>query len=90
MEEGKKTRRDNVYRYLKEKILNNEYLPGEKLIETRIADELQVSRTPVREALMMLEKEKLVHTSMGKSYQVSKISIKLSKDLYYVRELNRE
>lgn len=87
MEEGKKTRRDHVYRYLKEKILNNEYLPGEKLIETRIADELHVSRTPVREALMMLEKEQLVHTSMGKSYQVSKISIKLSKDLYYVREL---
>lgn len=75
-----------VYRDLKDKILKNKLLPGDKLIEMEIASKLDVSRTPVREALKKLEKEGLVTSFPRKSYIVSKISVKEAKNLYIVRK----
>lgn len=75
-----------VYRDLKEKILKNKLLPGDKLIEMEIASELDVSRTPVREALKKLENDGLVTSFPRKSYIVSKISVKEAKNLYIVRK----
>lgn len=75
-----------VYRDLKEKILKNKLLPGDKLVEMEIASKLDVSRTPVREALKKLEKEGLVTSFPRKSYIVSKISVKEAKNLYIVRK----
>jgi len=49
-----------VYDSLKESILNGSLKPGERLMESKIADDLGVSRTPVREAIRKLEKEKYV------------------------------
>ena len=74
-----------VYRDLKEKILKNKLLPGDKLIEMEIASNLGVSRTPVREALKKLEEDGLVTSFPRKSYIVSKISVKEAKNLYIVR-----
>lgn len=51
-----------VYNLLRERILRGEYAPGESLHESRTAEMLQVSRTPVREALQQLEKEGLLVT----------------------------
>lgn len=81
----KKSLSSIVYDNLKRKILNNELLPGDKLIEMDIAKELEVSRTPVREALSRLNDEGLVENFPRKSYIVSKISLKKAKDLYDVR-----
>ncbi len=75
-----------VYRDLKEKILKNKLLPGDKLIEMEIASNLGVSRTPVREALKKLEEDGLVTSFPRKSYIVSKISVKEAKNLYIVRK----
>ncbi len=75
-----------VYLDLKEKILTNKLLPGDKLIEMDIARELGVSRTPVREALKKLEEDGLAKNFPRKSYLVSKISMKEAKNLYIVRE----
>lgn len=74
-----------VYDHLRNKILNNELLPGDKLIEMDIASDLEVSRTPVREALAKLANEHLAENFPRKSYIVSKISMKDAKDLYTVR-----
>ncbi|MEQ2401840.1 GntR family transcriptional regulator [Peptoniphilus hominis (ex Hitch et al. 2025)] len=74
-----------MYRDLKEKILKNKLLPGDKLIEMEIASNLGVSRTPVREALKKLEEDGLVTSFPRKSYIVSKISVKEAKNLYIVR-----
>lgn len=49
-----------VYESLKESILNGSLKPGERLMESRIAEDLGVSRTPVREAIRRLEKEKYI------------------------------
>lgn len=81
----KKSLSNRVYRELKQKILQNQLLPGDKLIEMEIANELGVSRTPVREALRKLEEEGLAKNFPRKSYIVSKISMKEAKNLYTVR-----
>ncbi len=49
-----------VYDSLKESILNGYLKPGERLMESKIAEDLGVSRTPVREAIRKLEKEKYI------------------------------
>jgi DNA-binding GntR family transcriptional regulator len=49
-----------VYELLRRKILSGEYAPGESVQENRTAEMLQVSRTPVREALRQLEQEGLL------------------------------
>jgi DNA-binding GntR family transcriptional regulator len=49
-----------VYELLRQKILDGEFAPGENVQESRTAEMLRVSRTPVREALMQLEREGLL------------------------------
>lgn len=83
---NKKSLSNLVYRDLKEKILKNILLPGDKLIEMEIASNLGVSRTPVREALKKLEEDGLVTSFPRKSFIVSKISVKEAKNLYIVRK----
>lgn len=53
--------RKQVYNVLREAILNGDITPGEKITEVEIADQLNVSRTPVREAFRMLELEELIN-----------------------------
>ena len=45
-----------VFDYLRESILNGDLKPGERLMEIALAEQLGVSRTPVREAIRKLEK----------------------------------
>jgi len=52
--------RDKIYELLRKRIFAGLYSAGEKLVETNIAREMQVSRTPVREAFRKLESEGLV------------------------------
>ncbi|WP_066295734.1 GntR family transcriptional regulator [Bacillus sp. FJAT-29937] len=48
------------YEYIRDKILNGELPRGTKLVEERLAEELGISRTPVRESIRKLEQEGLV------------------------------
>ena len=41
-------------------ILNGRIAPGERMVETRLAEQIKTSRTPVREALHMVEREGLI------------------------------
>ena len=52
--------REVVFRQLRKEILEGELRPGERLMELHLADRLGVSRTPIREAIRMLELEGLV------------------------------
>ncbi|MCY0889098.1 MAG: GntR family transcriptional regulator [Alicyclobacillaceae bacterium] len=54
-----------VHRHLKNEILAGHIAPGERLIESRLAEQLQTSRSPVREALRMLQMEQLVLADNG-------------------------
>ena len=59
-----KTRRmsDQIVELLRERIFQRSLRPGERLLEARLCEELQVSRAPLREALLRLEREGLVET----------------------------
>jgi DNA-binding GntR family transcriptional regulator len=56
------TRSDSVYERLREAIVTGRARPNERLIESELADRLQVSRTPIRESLQRLAAEGLVVT----------------------------
>lgn len=77
---------EDVYRKLKEKIVTFQLAPGTPLQEVAIADELEVSRTPVREALRTLEAEGLVDIEPRRGARVAVISRQLIMDAYEARE----
>ncbi len=74
-----------VYRVLKESIIKGFLEPGTKLLENKIAEKMQVSRTPVREAMQKLVAEGLVTTNPNKTMIVSKVSLVDMKEVLLVR-----
>jgi len=78
--------RDLVYDELKQLILTGEMKPGTRLMEVDLADEMGVSRTPVREALRKLEKDKLIFIEPRKGVYVSDISVSDMMDVIEIRE----
>ena len=78
---------DYAYEYIKGKIISGEYPPLSDISEDTLQKELEVSRTPVREAILRLEKEDLVHVYPRKGTIVSAITLDLIEDVYGVREL---
>jgi len=77
--------RNKAFKYIKTQILNGKYKPGETLIESKMAEELRVSRTPIREALQLLEIEGLVETCPNKGTVVLGISTEDVRDIYTIR-----
>lgn len=51
-----------AYQALRQMILTGEFAPGQRLVETQLAEKLQVSRTPIRESLRQLQRESLLTT----------------------------
>lgn len=74
-----------VFHKIREDILAGKYLQNDELREKAIADELGVSRTPVREALRQLELEGLVTIIPNKGASVVGISRKDIQDIYEIR-----
>lgn len=66
--------RDRAYFHLKNLILEGEYKTGDRLIERELAERLQISRTPIREALLRLESQGFVVTVPRKGVVVADIS----------------
>lgn len=78
--------RDVVFNTLREAILKGELKPGERLMELQLASKLGVSRTPIREAIRMLEQEGLAVTMPRKGAEVAKMTLKDMEDVLEVRE----
>ena len=68
------TIREEVYKYLRHKILSGEIGPDERLVESKLAEEIGTSRTPVREALHKLEMENLIQSIPRVGYVVREIT----------------
>ena len=77
--------RDVVFNTLRDAILTGKLVPGERLMENQLAEKLGVSRTPVREALRMLELENLVELVPRKGAQVLDMSEKDIIDILEIR-----
>lgn len=76
-----------AYATLKSKILNNEFPPNTYLEEKALCDLLQISRTPIREAISKLEFENLVQTIPQKGIFVTDFSIQSVAELFQARKL---
>ena len=77
--------RDVVFNTLREAILRGDLQPGERLMELQLADKLGVSRTPIREAIRMLEQEGLAVTVPRKGAEVAKMTLKGMEDVLEIR-----
>lgn len=77
--------RDVVFNTLRKSILTGELKPGERLMEIHLANQLGVSRTPIREAIRKLELEGLVIMIPRRGAEVAQITEKSMKDVLEVR-----
>lgn len=77
--------RDVVFNTLREAILRGDLKPGERLMELQLASKLGVSRTPIREAIRMLEQEGLAVTMPRKGAEVAKMTLKGMEDVLEIR-----
>lgn len=76
-----------IYQTIKKQIFDNELKAGDQLLEVKLAEEFQVSRTPVREAIKQLEVEGLVYKEPNKPAVIKGISIEEAMEMYQVREV---
>ena len=81
------TIKDEIYAALRERIVFGEIGPGDRLVETDLAARFGVSKTPVREALLMLEAEGLVRLRAHRGAEVSRLTREEWDDLIYLRDV---
>ncbi|MFE9247647.1 GntR family transcriptional regulator [Streptomyces sp. NPDC007088] len=77
--------RDQIREHIVEGIVSGRWKPGERIVERRIAVELEVSQTPVREALRELESLRLIESAPNKGVRVRNITAADLEESYPVR-----
>lgn len=82
---NKKSLTNLIFDKIRDDILNDKYTIGDKLVESKLADKLGVSRTPVREALKQLELDGLVESIPNRGVIVKGLSDQDIHDIYSVR-----
>lgn len=81
-----KTISEEVYDYLRQELFAGRIEPGRWLREQEVAEALQVSRTPVREAIRRLAQEGLMVFSTNRGAQVRPISLTEAEEVYAIRD----
>ena len=77
--------RERTYDYLKSVVLSGRFRPGDRLAEEHLAEELGVSRTPVREALHKLEQDGLIEPLESRGFCIPHDSPEEVEDLFDLR-----
>ncbi len=83
--ESQADRFERIYKAIRERICLLEYSPGTLLNEGHLAEEFEVSRSPVRNVIQRLNYEGLLETRNGVGTIVTDIDIKTFKDIYELR-----
>jgi DNA-binding GntR family transcriptional regulator len=78
---------EQVFHALKGMIIKGELKPGEKIVEANLSKTLNVSRTPIRDALRRLERESLVISLPSQGTQVTRLSKQNIINLYECRSV---
>lgn len=78
------TYQEQAYNYVRGQIINLGFKPGEYITDAQIAEKLNISRTPVREAFQRLEKEGLLVNEARKGWQVYTLDL---QDIHEIFEL---
>ena len=79
------TLRETVYSYLRKQIISMELRPGDRINEKLLADTLNVSRGPLREALRQLEQEGLVEYSRNRGCRVREFTVSMAREVFLIR-----
>ena len=79
--------RDYVYRLIRENIISWGLMPGESVTVQRLSDLTNVSRTPVREALLQLQFEKVIDVFPRKGCFISYLNFELANNYILVRRV---
>ena len=78
---------EQIYLQLKQDIFDFRLMPGERFSEKDIAESMSASRTPVREALLRLQRESYVDVMFRSGWQVSPFDFTCFEELYDVRTI---
>lgn len=78
---------DRIYATLKHRILTCWMLPGERIVEKELCKEMQVSRTPLREAFNRLSLEGLIVLSPYRGYAVAPVTVNAYRELCELRRI---
>jgi DNA-binding GntR family transcriptional regulator len=79
--------RTSVYQQLRAAILSCALRPGTQIQERQLAEFYQVSKSPIRDALLKLEEQNLVEVMPRKGYRVKRISLTDARELYEMRQI---
>ena len=82
---GPRLLRESVYEQLRAEILHCTLAPGTEIREAELAARFAVSKSPVRDALMRLEREALVISTPRQGYRVAPISVADVQDMFHLR-----
>lgn len=77
--------RQQVYQALRQIILRGDIGSGERIVETKLAKQLQVSRTPIREAIGQLHRDRLIVSNPQGGFKVTTLSVRDAAQLYDCR-----
>lgn len=89
-EESKKenlARTQMAYEHLKRKIQICDYMPGQKIYEKQLNEELGYGRTPIREAILALKNEKLLEIYPRSGMRVTPITLEDVNEIYQARKI---
>lgn len=78
---------DEVYRVLLDAISDGSLAPGTRIIQEEIAEQLNVSRSPVLQAMQLLKKNGLLQDAEGRGLMVAPLDINQIRDLYEIRSV---
>lgn len=81
------SKKQMAYGTIKKRIINNTLKQGEVVSEAELANELKISKTPIREALQQLESEGLIKNIPRKGTFVTNITIEDIREIYEIREI---
>ncbi|MBT2597665.1 GntR family transcriptional regulator [Arthrobacter sp. ISL-72] len=76
---------DGIYQWLRERIIDGTLTPGSRIRERELAEELQVSRIPIREALPQLESEGYIRSMPRRGAVVTQMTVRDVEELFDVR-----
>lgn len=87
---AKETLRSNIKDYIQKQIADGIYQPGDRIVETRLAKELEVSQAPVREAILELSAMGLLEERPYSGTYVRNLSLAEIEDIFEIRAFVEE
>lgn len=81
----KKRLADQVYDQLLDAIQNGAIQPNDQIVQEKLADQFEISRTPVREALLRLEQERIIEAAKRGGFKIRVLSERETIEIYQAR-----